>query len=127
MGIIRGVGVDIVEVSRFRGLMERRPRVLQRLFCPTELLTDAGVRRSAASLAARFAAKEAVAKSLGAPPGMHWTDCEIAIAASGAPYLIVRDTVLQIAQDRGVSDWHLSLSHDGDYAMAYVMAEGTDP
>ena len=75
------------------------------------------------SLAARFAAKEALAKALGAPPGMRWTDAEVCKEPSGKPTLHVRGTVADVATLLGVTSWHVSLSHDGGIATAVVIAE----
>jgi holo-[acyl-carrier protein] synthase len=76
------------------------------------------------SLAARFAAKEALAKALGAPRGLSWTDAEIVTGPDGRPDLKVSGTVAEAAVRRGVRRWHVSLSHDGDLATAVVIAEG---
>ncbi|MFF5315874.1 holo-ACP synthase, partial [Streptomyces massasporeus] len=89
-----------------------------------ELLLPSGERRGAASLAARFAAKEALAKALGAPPGLNWTDAEVFVEDNGRPRLRVRGTVAARAQSLGVRSWHLSLSHDAGIASAVVIAEG---
>jgi holo-[acyl-carrier protein] synthase len=75
------------------------------------------------SLAARFAAKEALAKALGAP-GLLWTDAEIITDADGRPELKVYDTVAAAAARAGVTRWYVSLSHDGGVATAVVIAEG---
>ena len=77
----------------------------------------------AAALAARFAAKEAVAQALGAPAGLRWHDCEIVSDPDGRPWLTVSGTVAAVAGERGISRWHLSLSHDGGIASAMVVAE----
>lgn len=116
--MIIGIGVDVVQVSRFERQLHKAPGLRQRLFVPAE--RDLSLR----SLAARFAAKEAVAKALGAPAGMNWQDCQVALDASGAPRVQVEGTVAAVAASRGVQHWHLSLSHDGDLATAMVVAEG---
>ena len=116
--MIIGIGVDVVQVSRFERQLQRAPGLRQRLFVPAE--RDLSLR----SLAARFAAKEAVAKALGAPAGMNWQDCQVALDASGAPRVHVEGTVAAVADSRRVRHWHLSLSHDGDLATAMVVAEG---
>jgi holo-[acyl-carrier protein] synthase len=94
-----------------------------RLFTPEERVTDAGLPRTAESLAARFAAKEALAKSLGAGGGMLWTDAEVLVDAAGRPTLAVRGTVRARADALGVTRFHVSLSHDGGIASATVIAE----
>jgi holo-[acyl-carrier protein] synthase len=123
MSII-GVGIDVAEIDRFRAALERTPGLVERLFLETELLLPSGERRGIASLAARFAAKEAVAKALGAPGGLHWTDAEVYVEDSGQPRLRVRGTVAARAEELGVRSWHVSLSHDAGVASAVVVAEG---
>jgi holo-[acyl-carrier protein] synthase len=115
--VIVGVGIDVVDVARFEQILDRRPALRVRLFTPAER----GL--AIASLAARFAAKEAVAKALGAPSGLAWQDCEIVSAASGRPSLFLSGTVAAAAAERGVTSWHLSLSHDAGIASAVVVAE----
>jgi holo-[acyl-carrier protein] synthase len=73
-------------------------------------------------LAARFAAKEAVAKVLGAPKGLRWHDAEIRTGPGGRPVLRVRGTVAAAAARRGITAWHVSLTHDADVASAVVIA-----
>src|SRR5690348_14549628 len=119
-----GVGIDVVPVDRFAESLRRTPSLADRLFTPAEQLTAAGTPRTAESLAARFAAKEALAKSLGAGGGMHWTDAEVHTDDRGAPVLTVRGTVAERAAALGVTRWHVSLSHDGGIAAATVVAEG---
>jgi holo-[acyl-carrier protein] synthase len=113
---IVGIGVDVVDIDRFERQLERTPGLRDRLFVPAERELHPR------SLAARFAAKEAVAKVLGAPAGMNWQDCWIGLDASG-PTIQITGTVLAVAQDRGVRKWHLSMSHDGGIATAMVVAE----
>jgi holo-[acyl-carrier protein] synthase len=122
--VIVSVGIDVVLVERFAKAMERTPLLVDRLFTTDERVTSSGNPRAAESLAARFAAKEAVAKALGAPGGLHWHDCEIVTDPDGRPWLTVSGTVAAVAAERGISRWHLSLSHDGGIASAMVVAEG---
>ena len=119
-----GVGIDVAEIDRFEQAMERTPTLGDRLFVAGELWLPSGERRGIASLAARFAAKEALAKALGAPKGLRWTDAEVVTADSGQPSLFVRGTVAARAQELGVRGWHVSLSHDAGVASAVVIAEG---
>jgi holo-[acyl-carrier protein] synthase len=121
--VIVSVGIDVVLVERFGKALERTPMLIDRLFTSAERVTSSGNPRSAESLAARFAAKESVAKALGAPGGLHWHDCEIVSDPDGRPWLTVSGTVAQAAAERGISRWHLSLSHDGGIASAMVVAE----
>ncbi|MFC7808499.1 holo-ACP synthase [Streptomyces olivaceus] len=123
MSII-GVGIDVAEVERFGASLERTPALAERLFLPGELLLPSGERRGTASLAARFAAKEALAKALGAPAGLLWTDAEVYVEDGGRPRLRVTGTVAERAAELGVASWHVSLSHDAGIASAVVIAEG---
>ena len=121
--MIIGVGIDVAEIGRFAAALERTPQLADRLFVAAELCLPSGERRGAASLAARFAAKEALAKALGAPRGLQWTDAEVVQADSGQPSLRVTGTVAARAAELGVARWHVSLSHDAGVASAVVIAE----
>jgi holo-[acyl-carrier protein] synthase len=112
-----GVGIDVVDVERFQQSLERTPAMRDRLF------TEAERARPPASLAARFAAKEALAKALGAPTGMGWHDAEIVNEASGKPQFEIRGSVLSRANDLGARTVHVSLSHDAGIASAVVILE----
>lgn len=121
--MIAGIGVDIVKIARLEDALRRTPELATRLFTPGER-TWAGRRRApAASLAGCFAAKEALAKVLGAPVGLHWTDAEVLRDSAGRPFLTVRGTVAEVAQAQGIGTWHVSLSHDGGMCIAMVVAE----
>ncbi|MEV8096340.1 holo-ACP synthase [Kitasatospora sp. NPDC085879] len=122
--MIIGVGIDVAEIERFGASLERTPHLADRLFTEAELTLPSGARRGTASLAARFAAKEALAKALGAPPGLRWTDAEVHTEDSGRPVLKVTGTVAERAAALGVRSWHVSLSHDAGVASAVVIAEG---
>ncbi|MFD7339224.1 holo-ACP synthase [Streptomyces violascens] len=122
--MIIGVGIDVAEIERFGESIERTPAMLQRLFVESELMLPSGERRGVASLAVRFAAKEALAKALGAPAGLLWTDAEVYVEGSGQPRLRVRGSVAARAAELGVRHWHVSLSHDAGVASAVVIAEG---
>ena len=116
--MIIGVGIDVVDVDRFAQSLARTPRLAPRLFTEAEQVLPA------ASLAARFAAKEALAKALGAPVGLHWRDAEVHRGEDGRPHLSMSGTVAARAEALGVRHTHLSLSHDAGIASAVVIAEG---
>jgi holo-[acyl-carrier protein] synthase len=118
------VGIDVVAVDRFAAALARTPSLADRLFTADERRTAAGRTRSPASLAARFAAKEAVAKALGVPAGLEWHDCRVVPAETGRPDLEIVGTVAAAAAAQGISGWRLSLSHDGGIAAAVVLALG---
>ncbi len=115
--MILGVGIDVVDVGRFAASLSRTPALRDKLFTPGE--RDRGV----ASLAARFAAKEALAKALGAPSGLRWHDAEIVSQDDGRPELRVTGTVAARAESLGIKGFHVSLSHDAGIASAVVIAE----
>jgi holo-[acyl-carrier protein] synthase len=115
--MIVGVGIDVVDVARFEETLARRPGMRTRLFTPHER------GRAVASLAARFAAKEALAKALGAPEGLHWVDAEVRSADSGRPWLEMTGSVAARAEQLAVSSVHVSLSHDAGIASAVVVLE----
>ncbi|WP_159620298.1 holo-ACP synthase [Ruania rhizosphaerae] len=116
--MIVGVGIDVVDVERFLATLDRAPGLRERLFTPAERELPPS------SLAARFAAKEAIAKALGAPGGMSWQDATVHRVVGGAPVVDLSGTVLAAAEARGVSSWHLSISHDAGIASAVAVAEG---
>ncbi|RBY80164.1 holo-ACP synthase [Blastococcus sp. TF02-09] len=122
--MIIGIGIDVVPVERFAASLARTPGLRDRLFTAAEQLTPSGTARTAESLAARFAAKEAIAKALGAPGDLRWHDAEVIVGDHGRPHLDVRGSVAGRAAQLGVSSWHVSLSHDGGIASAVVVAEG---
>lgn len=116
------VGIDLVSVPRFAAAMGRTPALVGRLLTSEERTTATGRPRTAASLAARFAAKEAVAKALGAPRGLSWHDCEVRQGPDGRPVLAIRGTVAAAAARQGIARWELSLTHDAGLAAATVLA-----
>lgn len=121
--VIIGIGIDVVPVERFGAALQRRGGLGERLFTEAERSTPAGSPRTAESLAARFAAKEALAKALGSPGGMLWTDAEIEVDDRGRPYFTLRGTVQATATARGIDSVHVSMSHDGGIASAVVICE----
>lgn len=116
--MIIGVGIDVVDVARFMDTLERTPRLREKLFTPAERDLPAS------SLAARFAAKEAIAKALGAPGGMRWQDATVHRVVGGAPQVEITGTVQARADELGIATFHLSISHDAGIASAMVVAEG---
>ena len=115
--MIIGVGIDVVDVARFGQTLQRTPALRDRLFTESERSLPL------ASLAARFAAKEALAKALGAPAGLHWTDATVERPRGQQPRLVVTGTVAARAAELGVATLHVSMSHDAGIASAVVIAE----
>jgi holo-[acyl-carrier protein] synthase len=117
--VIVGVGIDVVDIERFAETLARTPSIRTRLFTELEL------ERSLASLAARFAAKEALAKALGAPADLRWVDVEVRTDASGRPSMALSGTVAARAAELGVDVTHVSMSHDAGIASAVVVLEAS--
>ena len=121
--MIIGIGVDAVEIDRFRRSLERTPSMKTRLFTHEELEYVEPHDDPTASLAARFAAREAVMKAMGVGLGaFEFHDVWVQRADSGRPTLAVTGRAEQIANDLGVTDWHLSITHTDTTAIAYVIA-----
>ena len=116
-------GVDLVEIARiWTAIVRHHDRFLTRVFTPREI---AQCHERTESLAARFAAKEATAKALGTGiwrHGIGWTDIEVVRADHGAPSLHLHNAALARANILGWSSWSVSLSHDRDRAIAFVVA-----
>ncbi len=125
--MIVGFGMDVVEIARIARLLDgpapRADRFLARCFTAAErAYCDARVDR-AGRYAARFAAKEAAVKALGAPAGLRWTDLEVS-RADGAPALALRGAAAAAASGLGVGRVLLTISHDAGVAAAAVILEG---
>ncbi len=119
--MIIGIGVDVCDLERFETAVGRTPEMLDKLLTPAE--RDLPV----ASQAARFAAKEALAKALGAPAGLGWHDAEVVRSPDGRPGFELHGSVAAVAEQLGVRRVHLSISHDAGVATAFVVLEGPAP
>jgi holo-[acyl-carrier protein] synthase len=133
MSPIVGVGVDAVDVARFRRVLDRRPRFAARCFTLSEQSDATSSADVAQSLAARFAAKEAVMKALGTGIGAFaLTDVEVrrttgSGATRNAPFLVLHGTAAELAGAQGAGQFHLSLTHTDGVAIAFVVAEQAQP
>jgi holo-[acyl-carrier protein] synthase len=118
-----GLGIDAVDIGRFRIVLARRPGIAERLFTAGERDYAARHADPAPSLAARFAAKEAVMKALGVGIGaFRFTDVEVVRLASGQPSLVIRGAAAALASEQGVGKWLVSLTHTSSLAEAVVAA-----
>jgi holo-[acyl-carrier protein] synthase len=116
-----GLGIDAVDIDRFRALLARRPGMEARLFTPGEREYAARLADAAPSLAARFAAKEAVMKALGVGLGAFaWQDVEVVRLEGGQPSLRVTGAARALASEQGVGKWRVSLTHTDSLASAVV-------
>ena len=122
---IVGIGTDLVEVPRFAQALQRRPALADRLFSDAEKEYAYRFRDPTKTLAARFGAKEAVMKALGVGLWKFaFRDVEVVRLRSGAPTLALYNKALELAHERGVTEWHLSLTHTDSMAMAVALAVG---
>lgn len=116
--MIIGIGLDIVDIERFREKLAETPALRERLFHEGERdLPDR-------SLAGRFAAKEALAKAVGDPRGLKWVELEVQQNELGEPTLIAHGSSAETLATRGIRSVHLSISHDAGIAAAMIVAEG---
>jgi holo-[acyl-carrier protein] synthase len=119
-----GIGIDLVDIERFRRSLERTPSLRTRLFTPVELEYVAPQADPVPSLAARFAAREAVMKALGVGLGAFgFHEVWVERAPSGRPWLAFTGRALELSAEAGVARWHLSLTHTDLTAAAYVIAD----
>jgi holo-[acyl-carrier protein] synthase len=120
---VHGIGIDAVDIDRFRGLLERRPGLRERLFTADELASLATRVDQAPSLAARFAAREATMKALGVGLGAFgFHDVAVANEPGGRPRLVVSGRAAELAATAGVTRWDISLTHTDSVAVAVVAA-----
>ncbi|GAB6877534.1 holo-ACP synthase [Thermaerobacter litoralis] len=124
--MIVGAGIDLVQVERIEAILRRRGwRWAERVFSPEELAAAGSGPHRARRLAARWAAKEAFAKALGTGlRGFGWRDIRVRQDGAGRPWLEVSGRAAAMAEAAGVRRIHLSLSHDGQWAVAQVILEG---
>jgi holo-[acyl-carrier protein] synthase len=121
--VIRGIGIDAVDIERFRRSLERTPSMQRRLFTDHELAYVAPKADPVPSLAARFASREAVMKAMGLGLGAFgFHDVWVDHRDSGEPLLNVTGRAAQLATERGIATWHLSITHTDQVAIAYVVA-----
>jgi holo-[acyl-carrier protein] synthase len=126
---VLGVGMDVVDLVRFRRTLDRLGEpFVRRLFTEAEAeYADRSPRRRAERLGARFAAKEAFGKAmgLGMTQSTRWREIEVGHDPRGRPLLHLHGNTERAAVERGITHMHLSLSHDGDVAAAVVVLEAT--
>jgi holo-[acyl-carrier protein] synthase len=124
--MIFGTGIDIVDISRFeRFVRENNELLFYRLFTPQELAYCVAKKRSAQHFAIRFAAKEAFLKAMGTGlrDGLAWRDMEVVNDQSGKPELKLTGKAEELFHQNGLARTFLSLSHDGNFAIASVILE----
>jgi len=125
--VVIGIGVDVVDIERFAKALERTPALRARLFGSLDVHDIGAGKAEVLSLAARFAAKEATLKALGGNiPGFSWHDIQVSRHPGHPPTLSVTGGAHAHGVEKGITTWHLSLSHDGPVAIAFVVASGGD-
>lgn len=121
--MIVGIGVDAVEMDRFRAALRRTPGMRERVFTDEELAYADESSDPVPSLAVRFAAREAVMKAMGVGLGAFgFHDVFIRRESTGRPSLVVEGVAARLANERGIEHWHVSLSHTDGTAIAFVVA-----
>ncbi len=120
--MIVGIGVDIVDLARFERAVARTPKLLDRLFAQSEQ-TQGSRELPLHSLAARFAAKEALIKALGTSDDVFWHDMPIVSDGERNPSFALTGGIAEAIRKRGITHVHLSMTHDAGVAIAYVIAE----
>lgn len=122
MGIV-GLGLDICSISRIQRIMEgpRAEAFLNRVYTEAERALCGGRNDAASAYAARWAAKEALVKALGAPPGIRWKDMEVR-RDGGPPYFALSGVAREVVEARGLEAF-LALSHDAGVAAATVVLQ----
>ena len=126
---VKGIGVDLVQIPRMRRIVERwQHRFLRRVFTDAEIAYCQKRRDPIPHLAARFAAKEATLKALGIGLrfGVSWREMEVQRERGGAPRLVLSGRSRAIGEAMGARRMLLSLTHDGDYALAEAVLIGDD-
>jgi holo-[acyl-carrier protein] synthase len=121
---VKGIGVDLALIPRLRQVVQRwDERFLRRVFTDEEIAYCRRRRDPIPHLAARFAAKEATLKALGTGMrmGVSWREMEVRRERGQAPTMVLSGRCRAIAQAKGAHRVLLSLTHDGDYALAHAM------
>lgn len=122
--MVKGIGIDIVEVQRLQQALDRTARLMGRLFTEPEIAQCQNKPVPAESLAARFAAKEAIFKSLGSGWELGWSSVEVVADAAGRPQVFLSGKAAVKAAELGVLEIKVSLTHTRQYAAATAVAMG---
>ena len=125
--MIRGIGIDIIEVSRIRAMMRKHPEAfLERVFTQGERDYCSKYKSGTQQYAARFAAKEAAMKALGTglASGIQWTDIEVSHDPQGRPIVLLHGEAAKIAKRLKIKELQISLTHVKSVAVASVVAVG---
>ncbi len=123
-----GIGVDLVELDRFRVSLARTPGLITRCFTEDEQAYSRARRDPTERFAVRFAAKEAVMKAMGVGLGaVRMVDIEVVRASSGRPSLVLHGSAAELAESQGIVEWKITLTHTRHLAEAIAVALGKAP
>ncbi|HHT50654.1 MAG TPA: holo-ACP synthase [Eubacteriaceae bacterium] len=126
--MILGTGIDIIEIKRIEGLVNKREKFIERFFTPGEkeyLISGGKIRME--SVAGYFAAKEAISKSMGTGfSGFKWQDIEIQKNSQGQPQVLLKGKAEEMAKQMGIENIIISISHSSEYAIAQAIALGNN-
>ncbi len=122
--MIYGVGIDLVKIERMKDVVERwGRRFLDRVFTESEISYCYEKKNPYLSLSVRFAAKEALIKAIGSAVPVSLTDIEVANVNTGKPFLKVKGRLEDFFKEKSIKKAHLSLSHEHEYGVAFVILE----
>ncbi len=123
--MVAGIGIDIIEIKRIKRVLENNPAFREKVFTAREIAYCDSKASSELSYAVRFAAKEAFMKALGTGWNheVSWSEIETVSEQSGPPILRISGRTAETLAKRGITFWHLSLSHEKEYAVACVVLE----
>ena len=123
--MIVGIGTDIVKIERIARILEKQPHFIERVFTPAEAVYCYSKARPAESFAVRFAAKEAFMKAIGTGwgDGINWQDIEVINDHQGKPAIVIHNASKEHIMSRSIDSIHVSLAHEREYGIAYVILE----
>lgn len=126
--MIAGIGIDIIDINRIRRVLEKNPAFRQKVFSEREIEYCESKADCCLSYAARFAAKEAFMKALGTGWNheVSWAEIETVVNDKGSPTLNIEGRTRQTLAAKNITSCHLSLSHEKDYAVAFVILEAIE-
>lgn len=124
-GMIYGIGIDLVKIQRMKEAVEKwGEKFLERIFTESEITYCYERKEPYLSLSVRFAAKEALIKAIGSEIPVSLTDIEILNYENGRPSIKVKDKLEEFFNEKGIKNYHLSLSHEKEFGIACVVLEG---
>ena len=121
--MIKGLGIDIIEISRVKRAITRNSRFIDKVFTPEEIKLFQERNYPYNTIAGFFAAKEATVKALGTGiRNLQWKDIEVKKDPEGKPFIKLYNNARDIAYSKNIKDIHLSISHSKEYAVAQAIA-----